>query len=127
MWSTITATDVDAAKRLADQHKPQVGFVLRPALMAAVTRGELLYALHDGEVRGFCHWHRRRDGWTTIYEIVSTRAGGGRAMIAALPRPIRLKCPVDLPSNGFYAAMGMTLDATVAGRKRPLNVWTLRD
>jgi hypothetical protein len=96
---------------------------MRPALDAAVARGELIEAVLDGNVIGFCHYHLRRDGWTTIYEIVSTSPGGGRALLSSLSRPLRLKCPVDNASNGFYAHMGMTLSETVSGRKRDLNVW----
>ena len=38
---------------------------------------------------------------------------------------IALKCPADLPANYFYQRYGFELQETLAGRKRPLNVWTL--
>lgn len=118
------AITTDNAKKLADQHRKQVGFVLRAALQAAIERGELLEAVINDDVTGFAHFHVRRDGWTTLYEIVSVHPGSGRALLEALPRPLQLKCPVDNDSNGFYRHMGGTLKETVAGRKRDLNVWT---
>ena len=117
------ATTTDNAKRLADAHRKQIGFVMRPALQAAIERGELLEAVIDDAVIGFAHFHVRRDGWTTLYEIVSTSAGGGRALLSALPRPLRLKCPVDNHSNGLYEHMGGPCSETVSGRKRDLHVW----
>lgn len=118
-----TLADIDWVKVLCARHTKQIGFVLRPALVEAVGRGELLVARGPQGYCGFCHYHTRRDGWTVVYEIVSVRAGAGRAMFAALPRPLRLKCPVDNVSNGFYAHIGGTLAGVDPGKKRPLNIW----
>lgn len=112
-----------SAKKIADQFRKELGFVMRPVLEAAVSRGELVEAVVDDQVVGFCHYHLRKDGWTTIYEIASTYPGAGRALLTSLPRPLQLKCPVGLASNGFYQHMGGTLKAVVAGRKRDLNLW----
>lgn len=86
-------------------------------------RGELL--LIDG---GFCHWHLRRDGQLTIREIISTRNGAGREMLAILkkinPVSIFAKCPVDLPSNGWYARMGFICEGQeTTNSGRALNLW----
>lgn len=83
--------------------------------------GELL--LLDG---GYCRWHRRRDGVTVIYEILSQRPGVGQALLARLPRPIVAKCPADLPANAWYQRRGFVLTATETTRSgRVLNVWRL--
>lgn len=75
---------------------------------------------------GYCRWHRRRDGVTVIYEIISLRPGAGQAMLARLPRPIVAKCPTDLPSNAWYARRGFVCIATETTRSgRVLNVWRL--
>lgn len=94
-------------------------------LCESAQRGELL--LIDG---GFCHWHLRRDGQLTIREIIATRKGAGREMLAYLKtqpaRCIVAKCPADLPSNGWYAHMGFELngiETTKTGRN--INVWLL--
>lgn len=77
----------------------------------------------------FCHWHKRKDGISIIYEIcVADEARGkglGRKMIDLLPLPIRLKCPVDNESNKFYEHLGFKLVGIVPGRKRKLNIWLL--
>lgn len=114
-----TSDDLPWIKTMADRHKPEIGFVVRGALAAAIARGELLVV----EGAGFCHYHRRRDQWTTIYEIVSEQPGTGRLLLDAVARPLRLKCPVTLPANGFYAHLGGTRVRTEPGKSRALNVW----
>lgn len=120
-----TLTDIDHIKQIAARYKQELGFILRPALVEAVNRSELLYH----ESGSFCHWHRRRDGVSVIYEIcVPDEARGqglGRAMVEQLPRPIRLKCPVDNAANEFYRHLGFELVAVEPGKKRQLNVWKL--
>lgn len=120
-----TISDIDHIKQVASRYKKELGFILRPALVDAVKRGELLYS----PLGAFCHWHRRRDNVSVIYEIcVPDEARGqglGRAMVDQLPRPIRLKCPVDNESNGFYRHLGFELVTTEPGKKRELNVWLL--
>jgi N-acetylglutamate synthase-like GNAT family acetyltransferase len=107
MIRQATINDIDNIKRVADCYKKELGFILRPALVEAVNRGELLYH----ESGAFCHWHRRRDQVSVIYEIcVPDEARGqglGRAMVEQLPRPIRLKCPVTNASNEFYQHLGL--------------------
>lgn len=96
------------------------------ALHEAATRGELL--LIDG---GFCHWHLRRDGVLTIREIISTRPGAGRNMLATLrqtPGAIAIvaKCPVDLPANEWYQKRSFMLHSTEITRTgRAVNIWRL--
>lgn len=112
------AADLFWVKAMADRHRAEVGFVLRAALEDGLARGELLVA-----AGGFCHFHRRRDGWHTVYALVSEQSGTGSALLAAIPRPVRLRCPVTLAANRFYLRQGGALVAVEPGRRRPLNVW----
>ena len=90
-------------------------------LYESTARGELI--LIDG---GYCRWHRRRDGVTVIYEILSQKPGAGQAMLAQLARPIVAKCPADLDANAWYARRGFVQVATETTRSgRVLNVWRL--
>lgn len=108
--------DLDWIKPMADRHRDALGFVTR----AALASGTLLVP-DDGS--GFVRFHRRRDGWHTVYDLVSERPGNGRLLLEAVPRPRRLRCPTDLAANGFYAHVGGRLVRTEPGRRRALNVW----
>lgn len=121
-----TAEEVDAVQKIANQNSKAVGFVMKAALHEAVKREELLVALINEQIVGFAHFHKRRDGWTTLYEIAVLKpngAGTGLALLHQLPLPLRLKCPVDNQSNTWYVSVGMTLVRTDPGRKRALNVY----
>lgn len=93
-------------------------------------RGELL--LVDG---GMVHWHLRRDGQLTIREIIvakkQQRQGIGALMLRLLCQTpgatsIFAKCPVDLPANDWYRAMGFNLKGTeTTNSGRQLNLWRL--
>lgn len=123
--------DIPTIKRIAYQYRQELGFVNRAALVEAVARRELYVCeLPDSTLAGFVHWHARRDGWHTIYEIAVDKAhagrGIGRALLYAVPTPIRLKCTVDNEAgNRFYAGAGLVLAGVEPGRKRALNVWEL--
>lgn len=117
-----TLDDLDWVKTMADRHRREIGFVNRAALTAAIDRGELLVS----EQCGFCHYRTRKDGVAVIYEIVSESGGTGKGLLREVPLPVRLKCPVDLASNGFYRHMGGTLVAVEDGKRRRLNVWEWR-
>lgn len=100
-----------------------------PSLVEAIQRGTLLFDEASG---AFCNYRcRRRDGVCVIYEIAVPlafqRRGIASQFIAALPRPVRLKCTVDNPANEFYRAIGFKLLGQEAGRRRALNVWMLGD
>lgn len=132
-----TVADLARVKRLADAHRHELGFVLLPSLREQIERQEMLVAIKGEEVIGFVDYHRRRDGQITLYHIAveagARRQGVGRALLDALQAEARrtdsariaLKCPADLPANHFYGRYGFKLQETLAGRKRPLNVWTL--
>jgi ribosomal protein S18 acetylase RimI-like enzyme len=134
------AEDVGLVKIVADAQRDELGFIARQSFEESAAKGELLIAVsHDIEKRvlGFVRFHRRRDSTATIYEIATAyeaRGGGiGRALILQLRdhclekklKRIRLLCPVELPANDFYAAMGFerTQSRSLSGRKRPLYEW----
>lgn len=135
-----THADLTAVKRLADQHKGAIGFVLFPALQEAVERGALLVAVDsENRICGFVNFrHRKQDDSTTLYEICvelqGRRKGVGRDLVNALieccrtagKHIIQLKCPVDLSANHFYANLGFQRVEVVCGKRRNLNVWKLR-
>jgi N-acetylglutamate synthase-like GNAT family acetyltransferase len=132
-WAQVK--DVEAVKRLADDNRHALGFVVRASLEERVHKGGLLVAEQHGALVGFVTFHHRRDGWTTIRELcVDNRnrcQGLGRALVQQVEQEalhkrqsgIRLKCPLDLPANGFYARLGFTRVGIEAGKRRSLAIW----
>lgn len=122
--------DIPAIRRIAQQHSKELGYVMYPALRQSIQKYELFVAVADRQVVGFCRWHKRRDEWSTIYELAVHRDfqghNIGRALLEAVPAPRRLKCTIENPANYFYADSGMTLDRVEAGKHRQLNVWVKR-
>lgn len=132
-------THLMAAKRLADQYKQELGFINRAILQKAIETQSLLVAPLENEqtsnLAGFVHFYVRRDHVITLYSIAVASAfrgqGWGRLLFAALineahtrqKSEIRLKCPAELPANGFYECLGFQQAACEAGKHRPLNVW----
>jgi ribosomal protein S18 acetylase RimI-like enzyme len=126
-----TQSDIPAIKAIANQYKQELGFVNRAALAESVGRRELFVAVQGAKVAGFVNWHRRRDGWSTVYELAVDKTmhskGLGRALLYAVPCPIRLKCTADNDrANHFYASAGMRMVGIDRGKNRPLNVYEMR-
>lgn len=129
--------DLDTIKRLADAHRNELGFVMRPALERSIERRELLVASEDNGITGFVEYHHRRDRQTTLYHIAVKEElrnrGIGRMLLEALrdealmegKEIIRLKCPESLPANNFYARLGWQRTAIEEGKSRSLAVWEL--
>lgn len=126
---TATIEDISTIKQIADRNRYTLGFIPRPNLIEAQSKGWLWVACEDSQVLGFANCWRRRDGWLTIRELCVAEQrrnqGIGQLIIMALPRPIRLKCPVDNRSNDFYRKLGFCKVAVEPGKKRALNVWQL--
>jgi N-acetylglutamate synthase-like GNAT family acetyltransferase len=133
-----SADDLDAIKALCDAHRLELGFVMRPALIESIARGEVLVAFQPGgRIVGLVDFHHRRDQQTTLYHLavnaIARGHGIGRELVEALradakangKQIIRLKCPVTLAANGFYARVGFTLLTTEPGKTRALNIWEL--
>jgi hypothetical protein len=95
-----------------------------------VSSGEVFI---EDESGAFVLFHTRRDAITIIYDICTPiefrKRGIARQLIAVLPRPIELKCPIDNVSNGFYRHMGFKqtgiLDRATVHSKRQLVLWRL--
>lgn len=127
------------AKSIADSLRNQLGFINVNALSDSARRQELLVARnHDDYVIGFARFHHRRDRVTRLYEIgvIERNEGVGAVLIRALESyaskagclEVRLKCPIDLPANDFYRAMGYKSlgGVSVTGRTRRLIQWAKR-
>lgn len=119
--------DWDEINTIARQYSQELGFVRRVSLLEAMVRYEVYVAFSGANLIGFVNWHKRRDGWRTVYEIAVHRdwrgRGVGKALMRAVGQPVRLKCPVDNASNRFYEGLGMNIARTETGRVRALNVW----
>lgn len=131
MIRQATLDDIGMVKHIANKYPRELGYVMMPSLRDAVGRNELLVYEVNGRIFGFVNYRTRRDGWHTVYEIAVDKPfrGGeiGRALIEAVPTPIRLKCTVDNKiANGFYEHLGFCLVRQECGRKRQLNVWELK-
>lgn len=122
--------DLPHIKKLANQYKQELGFVMLPALRESMARRSLIVATYAGRVVGFVNYRACRDGWQTIYEIAVDRARRGEhigaGLLAAVPQPIRLKCTTDNQTNQFYEAQGFNHAGVEEGRKRRLNLWQLK-
>ena len=132
-----TELDLDPIKTVADAHRRELGFVRRPALLEAIKHEEVFVAQQGRQVVGFVYYHHRRDGQTTLYDVAILPAcrsvGIGRALIDAVvaetgalgKEALVLRCPVDLPANGFYARLGFERWKEEPGKRRGLVVWRL--
>jgi len=130
-----TQSDLDGIKALADAHKHELGFVLRPALAKNIGKNQIFAAANGTGIIGFVDYHHRRDTQTTLYHIVVApewrQHGIGKKLVEALQAEaaerskerILLKCPQGLPANDFYRKLGFKLGATENGRRQKLNVW----
>jgi ribosomal protein S18 acetylase RimI-like enzyme len=101
--------DISCIKKLVDvrPNKRWLGFVSTAYMASSIAAGELHVATSGRAVVGFIRWHRRRDGWTSIYEIcVDERyrqRGVGRKLVDILGKgPVRLKCHWDNQACVFY-------------------------
>src|ERR1700753_776303 len=109
---TAAISDYDWIKAMAQRHKKELGYVSYGAIKDSILKQEMLIA---GDGKGFCRWHKRRDGWNVIYDLVSEKKGAGKALLLAVPLPRRLKAPVDIAANGFYERMGGQLAGVEEG------------
>lgn len=134
MWAGCTALirfaveqDIPHIRKIATKYRQELGYVSYPSLRRGIQNQELLVAEYREAVVGFCNFHKRQDGWSTIYEIAVTpeRCGEhiGAGLLAGVPGDVQLKCPVDNQSNGFYEESRFTLRSVESGWKRELNVW----
>lgn len=131
-----TLADKKQITQIANQWPSELGFVRtdRP-----LQKRELYVTEEHNRIIGFVSFNSCADGWQTIHALGVRRGehgkGVGRALLYAVPCPIRLKCPVDnAGSNRFYLNAGMrnvgvqatrTVKGEVVPLKRPLNLWEM--
>lgn len=122
--------DVPAIEKIARAYPKELAFVRRNSLQRAIDKGELFVA-DTGAIIGFVSWHACRDGWSTIYDLAvapdNRNIGVGRALLYAVPCPIRLKVTADNErANRFYKGAGMSLADSEPGHNRTLNLYHMR-
>lgn len=119
--------DIPDVKKIANQYKNELGFVMLPALKKAIQNYELLVAELDQRIVGFVNFHRRKDGISTIYEIATHKDYRnqkiGKALLSAVSSPKQLKCTVENSANTFYEKQGLICKDTLKGKKRDLYLW----
>ena len=133
-----TLKDLEKIKMIADAHRNELGFVLKPALARSINKNEVLLAESGGSILGFVEYHHRKDYQTTLYNIAiinsARNSGIGKALINSLYTEaknlnkhfILLKCPVDLPANRFYKNIGFQLLRHEKGKKRALSIFLIK-
>jgi ribosomal protein S18 acetylase RimI-like enzyme len=150
MWSNRTKLTAAAAvvlagerhladiKELADRHRRELGFVLRPAIAESVRHLSVLVSLESRKVTGYLRFRHRRDRVTKIYELCvspeSRRRGVASSMVRHLVDiaasrgqvSIQLKCPLGEMAEKFYSSFGFERVCVESGKSRPLGRWTLR-
>lgn len=121
-------SDFDVIKKIANQNRDFIGFVMKVALKEAISKRSLYVYEDNSTVIGFVHYHPRKDGWHTIHEIAvakeSQKQGVGKKLFDIVPMPIRLKTTVDNKNAIiFYEKKGMSLVNIEDGKKRKLCVF----
>lgn len=120
--------DLDRIKQIANQNREFIGFVMKVALKEAIKNDSLFVYEDNNKILGFVHFHKRRDGWNTLHELVVDKhyhkQGIGKALFSCVPTPIRLKTTVDnFHAMAFYTFNGMTHIRNEEGKKRSLAVF----
>ena len=127
--------DLCAIKMLADANKTELGFVLLPALQAAITEGRVMTVVLNARVVGFLHFRHRKDNVTKIYQICVDigyrRHHYGSLLIRSVENLARerkqlsicLACPQDLEANSFYKRLGFSVREIDPGNSRALVIW----
>lgn len=121
-------SDFDSIKKIANQNREFIGFVMKVALKEALSKKSLYVYEKESVVIGFVHYHPRKDGWNTIHEIAVAkdfqRQGIGENLFDIVPFPIRLKTTIDNKNAiKFYEKKLMKLVNIENGKKRKLCVF----
>lgn len=120
--------DYPRIKKISNQHREYLPFVMRVAIGESIKRGGVYVAEIGGDIVGFVHFHKRMDGITTLHEIGVglgyEKMGIGRKLISTMERPIQLKVTKDNPANDFYKKLGFKFVREIRGKKRDLNLYT---
>ncbi len=121
--------DYTQIKKICNQNREWLPFVMRVAIEESIKRDEVIVVEVGGKVIGFIHFHKRKDGVTTLHEIGVDkdyqRLGIARELVSKLERPIKLKVVKENPANEFYQKLGFEFIGSTLGKKRELNVYQL--
>ena len=111
--------DIPGIKRIADirANKRYLGWTNRAILGESIKKSELHVAQLDGTVIGFIRWHRRKDGWTTVYELCvdepyRKQGIGQQLMCVTGTGPVKLKCHSSNPAIHFYKRLSFKVIST---------------
>lgn len=119
--------DYKEIKRISNQHREYLPFVMRVSIEESIKNNGVFVACLEESVVGFIHFHKRKDGITTLHEIGVERGfenkGIGKKLVSIINGPIRLKVTQDNPANEFYRKLGFKFIETISGKKRDLNVY----
>jgi len=119
--------DLNEIKRIANQNRTFIGFVMKVALMESIQKKSLWVFEKDSLVVGFVHYHPRKDDWQTVHELAVAKnvqhLGIGQQLFDIVPLPIRLKTTEDNETAlKFYAKNGMHIVGMQNGKKRKLTI-----
>ena len=103
--------DIPAIKKIFRANKRYLGFTTWPILSSSIAKSELHVAVFCEHIVGFIRWHRRRDGWSTVYELCVDEPYRGRGVGRMLMQvigtgPAKLKCHTANPALKFYDLLG---------------------
>ncbi len=119
--------DLKVIKKIANQNRNFIGFVMNVSLIESIQKKSLFVFENTHGVVGFVHYHPRKDGWNTLHEIAVMKEfhsnGIGQSLFELVPLPIRLKTTEDnYVALSFYNKNKMSIIRTELGKKRKLIV-----
>lgn len=131
-YLTNNEEEIDIVYKLFNKYSKEVWFVMKPTIRERLNKKELTIYRKDDKIIWACSFHKKRDWFTVIYEIVVDKDyrgnGYGKDMIEFLiykRHNIILKCPIDNESNKFYDKIWWKLYWVEKWKKRQLNLWHL--
>lgn len=107
--------EVSLIKKLANQNRYFLGPLLPLWIRKSIQDNELdVVCNKNGDIVGFVQYHKRRDGWTTIYKVCIAeehrRVGLATALIqGATKGPASLRCSSKNPAIKLYKKLGFKI------------------
>lgn len=103
--------DIPHIEKIFKANKRYLGFTKRVIMGASIAKTELHVAVIKNKIVGFIRWHRRRDGWSTVYELCVDEScrlrGVGRKLMRVVGLgPTKLKCHSENSALHFYNKLG---------------------
>ena len=117
LFRIASDSDIPAIDKIARQYPDELAFVRKVSIKRGIDNLSCHVACFGDVVVGFVLFHRRRDGWQTIYDLGIDRQytglGIGRNLLYSVPCPIRLKCKSDnARAIRFYENAGMRVESS---------------